>query len=148
MDPRYKPTDRQISYMKRLTGISHPQHLERYVARKVGVATPEAGGRPLTRAHYSQAINHELKVKNSPNALHTKNDAPPPVSEKERLMSFKESQGLLMSLVNQARQLGISHPALKSADHLISTSKDWLPVPHDTIRTIRNLISEKQNKSS
>lgn len=147
MDPRYKPTDRQISYMKKLTGIQHPLHLERYVARKVGAVAPEAGGRPLTRAHYSQAINHELKVKNSPNALHTKNDAPPPPSEKERTMSFKESQGLLMTLVNQARNLGISHPSLKSADHLISTSKDWLPVPHDTIRTIRDLIKQKQTNS-
>jgi hypothetical protein len=55
-----RPTEKQIGYLKRLTGIQQSLRLQRYVARKLGKVPPEAGGAPLTRADFSCAIDMEL----------------------------------------------------------------------------------------
>jgi hypothetical protein len=55
-----RPTERQISYLKRLTGIGQMLRLQRYVARKRGKVPPEAGGAPLTRSDFSAVIDAEL----------------------------------------------------------------------------------------
>jgi hypothetical protein len=56
----HRPTERQISYLKRLTGISQQLRLQRFVARRLGKVPPEAGGAPLTRADFSAVIDAEL----------------------------------------------------------------------------------------
>ncbi len=64
LPPSQRPTERQIAYLKKLTGISHGLRLQRYVARKSGRTAPEAGGPPLTRTDYARAIDAELGARN------------------------------------------------------------------------------------
>ena len=60
LPPCQRPSDRQIAYLKRLTGIAQSLRLQRFVARRLGRIPPEAGGAPLTRADYGRVIDAEL----------------------------------------------------------------------------------------
>lgn len=64
LPPSQRPTERQIAYLKKLTGISHSLRLQRYVARKAGRTAPEAGGPPLSRTDFARAIDAELAARN------------------------------------------------------------------------------------
>jgi hypothetical protein len=75
--PTAQPTERQVAFAKRLSGIRAKAQLERFVARMAGkTLTPHAGtgtnakngagaGEGLTRADWSRAIDAMLSERRS-----------------------------------------------------------------------------------
>ena len=61
INPKFPPTDKQISYLGKLTGIRGKMQLGRFVARRLGKISPEIGGPLLTKFDFSRAIDAELK---------------------------------------------------------------------------------------
>ena len=61
LNSKFPPTDKQINYLGKLTGIRSKQQLSRFVARRVGKISPEIGGPLLTKYDFSRAIDAELK---------------------------------------------------------------------------------------
>ena len=61
LNPKFPPTDKQINYLGKLTGIRGKAQLGRFVARRLGRTSPEIGGPLLTKYDFSRAIDAELK---------------------------------------------------------------------------------------
>ena len=56
-----RPTQKQINYLMRLTGIQQSLRLQRFVARRNNKPSPEVGGPSLTKYDFSRAIDSELR---------------------------------------------------------------------------------------
>lgn len=61
MHPLFGPTEKQVSYLVKLTGIKNKTRLGRFVASRVGKTSPEIGGPLLTKYDFSKAIDAEVK---------------------------------------------------------------------------------------
>lgn len=61
LSQKFPPTAAQLSYLRKLTGISDKARLSRFVARRLGRPAPEIGGPPLTKFDISRAIDAEVK---------------------------------------------------------------------------------------
>jgi hypothetical protein len=55
------PTDKQIRYLGKLTGIKSRARQATYVARRMGRALPETGSPAVSRFDYIRVIDGELR---------------------------------------------------------------------------------------
>lgn len=60
VNSKFPPTDAQLNYLGKLTGIRGKTRLSRYVARRLGRPAPEVGGPLITKYDLSKAIDFEI----------------------------------------------------------------------------------------
>ncbi len=67
LNSKFPPTDAQMNYLGKLTGIRGKTRLGRYVARRLGRPSPETGGPLLTKYDFSKAIDAEISERRRAN---------------------------------------------------------------------------------
>ena len=64
---KFPPTEAQLNYLGKLTGIRGKTRLGRYVARRLGRPAPEVGGPLITKFDLSKAIDFEILERSKSN---------------------------------------------------------------------------------
>jgi hypothetical protein len=59
------PTDKQVRYLAKLTGIRSRSRQAQYVARRMGRALPEKGAPTVSRFDYIRVIDGELRERHA-----------------------------------------------------------------------------------
>jgi hypothetical protein len=67
INSKFPPSDAQINFLGKLTGIKSKTQLGRYVARRLGRPAPEIGGPLITKFDISRAIDAEINERKRTN---------------------------------------------------------------------------------